>query len=821
MSVRVIARIRPLLKSEQESDIIVRSGSTAISPTTNTSPPATTLLHKPVLSSSKGEAKLKGKKQKDGVKAAIVADRDNLVRIPNPKNEGEEFSFQFNGVYGPGVSQQEIFDGEIAPTVKHLFNGFDVTIFAYGVTGTGKTHTMRGGKSLNDRGIIPRLLSGIYRRSRKIEKDGQGDTKVNVVMSYYEIYNDKVFDLFEPPEKRTAAGLPLRDAGGKTVIVGLTERPCTSLKEFEMLYDHANVNRSTSATKLNAHSSRSHAILCVKLVVTSGEQTHVSLASCIDLAGSEDNRRTDNGKERMVESASINKSLFVLAQCVEAISKKQSRIPYRESKMTRILSLGQNNGLTIMILNLAPIRSYHLDTLSSLNFANRTKKIEVREVENEPIFKGPSRPTIRGIGSIGPGMHRQPLRPLTASINANIMLPAGTDSSKLTESKPAKAFSVYSDKPQSKPPANFKRVDPLKRPSPLKRRSDASGIGTFRPSKMSRPGDVSAHTLESLSAAKIEEMVERKVEEVLAARALSDAGKQQRGVDHSSNNELNEQVQRRLELLEQKIEGKEDARAEGLSYLPMGKQHQSRGEDSSALRMYQLAHPFFPSNEKLEGKINTLKEKLKYKGQEPSWTFPAAGEKLELQPETKRSKKRKRYVKDESFTSEYVGDDDDYQPSDPDEQFSDEEVPTAHPHTQQSKRAVAPNTSKSRKPSRHPPPTLLSYQTSQPKEEDTKVTVGVSPDLEHTPRTSHILSTINTRNVNQIKLLRGVGIKKAEAIVDCLCEMDTWNAADNSGNLDGAGATRNRTQVQIRSLAELGKLKGVGAKTVESMRNAI
>lgn len=138
----------------------------------------------------------------------------------------------------------------VAPTIKHLFNGFDVTLFAYGVTGTGKTHTMRGGKSLADRGVIPRLLSGIYRRSRKIEKDSDGETTVQVVLSYYEIYNDKVYDLFEPPEKRTLAGLPLRDNGGKTVVCGLTEKACTSLKEFEGLYDQANNNRSTSATKV-------------------------------------------------------------------------------------------------------------------------------------------------------------------------------------------------------------------------------------------------------------------------------------------------------------------------------------------------------------------------------------------------------------------------------------------------------------------------------------------------------------------------------------------------------------------------------------------
>ncbi len=109
---------------------------------------------------------------------------------------------------------------------------------------------MRGGKTLAERGVIPRLLSGIYRRSRKTDKDSGGQTKVEITLSYYEIYIDKVFDLFEAPEKRTMAGLPIRDNAGKTVVVGLTERPCESLKEFEKLYDHANVNRSTSATKV-------------------------------------------------------------------------------------------------------------------------------------------------------------------------------------------------------------------------------------------------------------------------------------------------------------------------------------------------------------------------------------------------------------------------------------------------------------------------------------------------------------------------------------------------------------------------------------------
>ena len=210
MSVRVVARIRPLLKKETEKDVIVSAALSLPEPHTN----------------------------------------PTVVRIPNPKNEAELYSFQFNSVYEQDATQREIFDNEVAPTVKHLFSGFDVTIFAYGVTGTGKTHTMRGGKSLADRGVIPRLLSSIYRRSRKVEKDSAGATKVEVAMSYYEIYNDRVYDLFEPPEKRTPAGLPIRDNNGKTVVVGLTERPCSTLKEFEHLYDQANVNRSTSATKV-------------------------------------------------------------------------------------------------------------------------------------------------------------------------------------------------------------------------------------------------------------------------------------------------------------------------------------------------------------------------------------------------------------------------------------------------------------------------------------------------------------------------------------------------------------------------------------------
>ncbi|BCR83114.1 kinesin family protein [Aspergillus chevalieri] len=747
MSVRVVARIRPLLKSERELDVIIRTGF-----------------------NNKGEKK----NTEDSRSLAALRDRDTLVRIPNPKHEHEEYSFQFNAVYDADASQQEVFDAEVAPTVKHLFNGFDVTLFAYGVTGTGKTHTMRGGKSLADRGAIPRLLSTIYRRGRKIEKDSEGATSVKVSLSYYEIYNDKVYDLFEPPEKRTFAGLPLRDNGGKTVVVGLTERPCTSLKEFEILYDQANTNRSTSATKLNAHSSRSHAILCVKLTVTSGDKTRVSTASAIDLAGSEDNRRTDNGKERMVESASINKSLFVLAQCVEAMTKKQQRIPYRESKMTRILSLGQNHGLTVMILNLAPVRSYHLDTLSSLNFANRTKKIEVREVENEPMFKGPPRPAMRP----SVAAQRQPLRPLTASVNANLPAPGTTDASKPADSKPAKAFSVYSDKPQPSHSAQFKK------PEVPKRTSFSSNAPRTQPSKIGRPSQTATQQQtnhEDISAAKIEEMVQKKVEEILAVRAVSEQTRQ------TQVRELNEQVQKRLESLEQRIEGSEDARAEGLSYLLMAKQHQGRGEDHSALKMYQLALPFFPNNEKLAMKISRLEERLYgSRGQENTCSATPASPPAKRGLGSMLSIKKQPQKPQIKRAADHL--DKDYEePEAASEAPSEDEI-------QDTSRAQC------RKRAR-----TIKVASSDNEDSDVTERDKDAPS----PRTIHLLSVVNSRDVNQIKLLKGVGVKKAEAIVDCLCEMDQKIEEGEEAH------------AQVKNILELSNLKGVGARTVQSMRTGI
>ncbi|KAK2593738.1 hypothetical protein QQS21_008556 [Conoideocrella luteorostrata] len=573
MSVRVVARIRPLLEKELDKDIIVRPD------------------------------------------CAEDGKPNTIIKIPSPKNEAEEFSFAFNAVYDQSTSQETLFTSEVQPHLKSLFLGYDVTIFAYGVTGTGKTHTMRGGLKLAERGVIPRLLSGVFRRGKKIAKDTEGNTTVKVSLSYYEIYNDKVFDLLEPPEKRTPSGLPLRaEANGRTVVAGLSERACEDLRDFEKMYIESNNNRVTASTKLNAHSSRSHAILRVKVTQISENVIRESTVSAIDLAGSEDNRRTDNGKERLVESAAINKSLFVLSQCIDAISRGDKRIPYRESKMTRILSLGQNNGITVMILNLAPLRSYHLDTLSSLNVSSRAKRIEVREIENEVVFKQFPRSFSSNAVS------RQPLRPLANALsahnvhNGNVAAKASAD-----VARPIKSFSVYTDKARQSPkktasmlttlPRPIVNVSLVPRPSAAHKRSSDQESGIARPTKVARPtADEPSITV---TASQIEAMVEKKVSEILAARSTAEDSVQHKPASTESN--VGEAMQRRLEALERRIESGErrkDSKSDGLRFLLAARQHKEKGDDASALRAYEMALPYFPGQAKLIGKIQRLRNRL-------------------------------------------------------------------------------------------------------------------------------------------------------------------------------------------------------------------
>ncbi|KAK4149146.1 P-loop containing nucleoside triphosphate hydrolase protein [Chaetomidium leptoderma] len=736
-TIRTIARIRPLLEKELDKDVIVRAD-----------------------------------RVEDGKPLTIV-------KIPSPKNGAEEFSFAFNSVYEQATSQEDLFTAEVAPHMKALFQGLDVTIFAYGVTGTGKTHTMRGGLRLAERGVIPRLLSNVFRRGKKMIKDTNGATVVAVALSYYEIYNDKVYDLLESPEKRTPAGLPLREKDGKTMIVGLSERSCDDLKDFEKLYIESNNNRVTAATKLNAHSSRSHAILRVKVTQTTGDMVRESTASAIDLAGSEDNRRTDNGKERLVESAAINKSLFVLSQCVDAITRGDKRIPYRESKMTRILSLGQNNGITIMILNLAPIRSYHLDTLSSLNVSSRAKRIEVREIENEIVYKQAPR-TNSGFG--GSNIPRQPLRPLNNAHNVHTGALAAKAAEKAEKpDKPAKAFSVYTDK---KPAVATRLIAPAANTSlprqPLQStRPSETTESLLRPSKLARPTAQSllrppqptASSQQqqpqqiSITPDQIEAMVEKKVAEILASRAAEAASAAPpppqlaaaEPTTTATQSEISDEVKRRLEALERRIDNEPDGRSEGLRFLLQARQAKEHGDDEAALAFYEKALAYFPGQAKLMAKIERLRVKLgKTDGQ--------------AEPKLK-SPRKERKSRDDGGGNE----DGDYQEGTEADIDDDDDQADEKPARGRAGRKRSPG-----------------RKTKVFMDEDASDGAACA-----SPHTKKLLGVVNSRDLALIRGLHGFGAKKAQDLVDHL----TLRGEGESG--------------RIESLAQLRMLPGMGGRTVE------
>lgn len=273
--------------------------------------------------------------------------------------------------------------------------------------------------------------------------------------------------------------------------------------------------------------------------------------------------------------------------------------------MTRILSLGQNNGMTVMILNLAPTKQYHQDTLQALNFANRTKKIEIKNTEKETAV-GPTVPTNRAANVSGAPVRAFGIVKSTSTHNTAVTKIAAkskipsTTSSKTTDLKKPTSFPKpdrisLASKPIRTHTSGIKKPSATTSSGALKRNSSSHHRASHHPASKENQID-------------IENLVAKKVEEYLAAKALNESSV---SVPPPSSNDISDEVNKRLELLEQKIEKKADARAEGLTYILLGKQHQARGEIVAAIKMFQLAQTYFPDNEKLKKKIEGLVVKRK------------------------------------------------------------------------------------------------------------------------------------------------------------------------------------------------------------------
>ncbi len=302
-----------------------------------------------------------------------------LVRGVGPK--AVRHDFYFDAVFNAFTTQEEVFNQTLKPIVGDVLRGFECTVFAYGQTGTGKTFTMEGDiDSEQNLGVIPRACNFIFNALATPEKY----TESAVCVSFLEIYNEELNDLLSDVNS------PLKvceDRTGRVVCMGLSKKDVNSSAEVLTTLRAAQARRQTGETKMNKNSSRSHCLFTLE--VRSKELTAEGLVErrgkihMVDLAGSECAKTTgaDAGSARLRESQNINKSLLTLGRVIEALRTKSGRVPYRDSKLTRLLqeALG-GRSKTCIIATLSPSVLCVEETLSTLNYADAAQSIK-----NKPI----------------------------------------------------------------------------------------------------------------------------------------------------------------------------------------------------------------------------------------------------------------------------------------------------------------------------------------------------------------------------------------------------------------------------------------------------
>lgn len=316
----------------------------------------------------------------------IIKD-ENSVAVAVPKNDGAEYKqFTFDSVFDWNSTQEDLYKKMVHPLIESVLNGFNATIFAYGQTGTGKTYTMEGVRDdrlpvpeQEHRGIIPRTFEQIF---KTIEQSN--NKQYLVFSSYLEIYQEDVRDLLEVKPKGKCELREDKDVG--VYVNNLNKYICKNVQEILKVMHEGNKNRTIGATDMNEHSSRSHAIFTVTVEIKSStERIRVGKLNLVDLAGSERQSKSGATGQRLKEAGKINLSLSTLGNVIHAlVEENSSHIPYRDSKLTRLLqdSLG-GNSKTLMIANIGPA-SYNWDeTLTTLRYANRAKNIHNAPRVNE------------------------------------------------------------------------------------------------------------------------------------------------------------------------------------------------------------------------------------------------------------------------------------------------------------------------------------------------------------------------------------------------------------------------------------------------------
>ncbi|KAG5875309.1 hypothetical protein JTB14_022220 [Gonioctena quinquepunctata] len=324
----------------------------------------------------------------------IVHQTNTLDKLERKQPKTFAFDHCFCSVDPNGkdfASQDVVFDCLGRDILDNAFQGYNACIFAYGQTGSGKSYTMMG--SQDDKGIIPRLCDSLF---GLIAKQQSSELTYKVEVSYMEIYNEKVHDLLDMQTNKQSLKVREHNVLGPYVD-GLSQLAVTSFQDIDNLMAEGNKSRTVAATNMNSESSRSHAVFTVILTQTlidakngvSGEK--VSRMSLVDLAGSERAVKTGAVGERLKEGSNINKSLTTLGLVISKLADQSSGsknrdkfVPYRDSVLTWLLkdNLG-GNSKTVMVATISPAADNYEETLSTLRYADRAKRIVNHAVVNE------------------------------------------------------------------------------------------------------------------------------------------------------------------------------------------------------------------------------------------------------------------------------------------------------------------------------------------------------------------------------------------------------------------------------------------------------
>mmetsp|Transcript_11723 Transcript_11723/g.48718 ORF Transcript_11723/g.48718 Transcript_11723/m.48718 type:complete len:937 (-) Transcript_11723:1622-4432(-) len=318
--------------------------------------------------------------------------RNELNVSMSAKRASQCKSYPFDNVFGPTTTQQHLFETVCRPVVDEVLQGYNCTIFAYGQTGTGKTFTMEGlsksKKAIHfNAGIIPRSIKAIFEYLNKNSED------YTVQVSHLELYNEALSDLLSPNDKDQNLKIYEETSKG-TYVSSLTDVIVEKEEDIFSILEMSSKRRKTAETLMNKTSSRSHSIFTITIHLQDktsegGESMlRVGKLNLVDLAGAENISRSGAVGVRSREAGNINQSLLTLGRVISALVANHPHIPYRDSKLTRILqeSLGGRNK-TLVIATCSPAGADLEETNSTIEYAYRAKKIRNRPQVNLMVSK--------------------------------------------------------------------------------------------------------------------------------------------------------------------------------------------------------------------------------------------------------------------------------------------------------------------------------------------------------------------------------------------------------------------------------------------------